>query len=220
MKRKVVAIIPVREFKNTKLRLRPYFSGAERAALTTSLLRHVLAALRNSKVDRIVIVASDESSASKVSESFVNALVIREKSHHGGVSKAMEEGIAHSRSHITDATSFMLIPSDLPFLSRAAINSAISKLSDNDLVISPSIKHDGTSLLLFNFPQGKIPLHYDDNSFKQHRNEARKLNIRYSIFPKKEFSFDLDSITDLRKLMRSLKAKSMLELSQKLESEV
>jgi 2-phospho-L-lactate/phosphoenolpyruvate guanylyltransferase len=217
MKRKVVAIIPVREFKNTKLRLGRWLGSPQRAALTISLLYRVLTALQHSKVQATVIVATDMRSTSRVAKKF-KSLVIHEKRHHAGVSKAMEDGIAYALSHFTEATSFMLIPSDLPFLSRDAINEAISKLEDKDLVISPSMKRDGTSLLLFNFPRGKIPLHYDDYSYKRHLKEAKKLHVRYSIFPKKAFSFDVDSISDLRKLMKSLKAESVQEISQKLVS--
>ena len=208
----------MREFKKTKLRLGTSLTASERAALTVSLLHHVLTVLENSKVFATVIVASDIRSTSGLANKFRKVLVIREKRYHGGVNKAMGDGIGHVRSQFINATSLMLIPSDLPLLSREAINEAISKLNENDLVITPSIRRDGTSLLLFNLPRGKIPLHYDDNSYRQHLKEAKKLKIRYSIFPRKEFSFDVDMLSDLRKLMTNLKTKTIRELSQKLES--
>jgi 2-phospho-L-lactate guanylyltransferase len=215
---KLVAIIPVREFKNTKLRLRSVLSESERSALTKSLLNHVLAQLQESQIDKVVIIASDKRSASSIARGFSKAVIIRESKHHGGVNYAMEDGMMYWRTHFGDATSFMLIPSDLPLLSSEAINEAISKLDYNNLVISPSIKRDGTNLLLFNFPAGKIPLHYDDDSYKQHLKEAKKLNGRYSIFRKKEFLSDLDSISDLQKIMRTLEAKSLQNLFSKLVS--
>ncbi len=217
MKRKVVAIIPVRELHKTKLRLAKSLTRSQRAALTFSLLYHVLAALEHSKVDATVIVASHVRSIYQLAKKFPKAIVINEKRHHGGVTKAMKDGMARARHLFPDVTSFMLLPSDLPFLSGGAIDDAISKLSRRDLVISPSMRRDGTSLLLFNSPGGEIPLHYDDDSYKKHLKEAKMLKIKYSIIPRKELSFDLDSTRDLQRLMRNLGTESMQELSQKLQ---
>ncbi len=215
---KVVAIIPVREFRDTKFRLRGLLDESERASLTRSLLYHTLANLESSNVEATIIVASERRQVSRLAKKFSKALVINERTHHGGVNKAMEDGIAYVRKNLTKMSSIMLIPSDLPLLSSPAINIAISKLKSNDLVLAPSIKRDGTNLILFKMPEGKIPLHYDDNSYKQHLAEARKLKIRHMTYQPYVFLLDVDSPGDFRKLMKELKVRSFQELTRKLSA--
>jgi 2-phospho-L-lactate guanylyltransferase len=213
----VVAIIPVREFKNTKLRMGNSLSSRERSALTISLLCHVLGQLESSQVEKVVIVASDKKTVQRISRRFMKSIVITERVHHAGVNNAMKDGIAYSETNFPEVTSLMLIPSDLPLLSDLVINEAIAKLDNEELVICPSARLDGTSLLLFNFPKGSIPFHYDNDSYRQHLREARKRKLRYSIFKRKEFSFDVDTMGDLQKLKRILNVKSSEELFKKLQ---
>jgi 2-phospho-L-lactate guanylyltransferase len=215
--RKVVAIIPVREFENTKLRLRNFLGESERAMLTRSMLIHVLATLERSLVEHVVVVASNKAQASRLGKHFSKATFISEKSPHGGVNDAMDGGIAYARHQFKGMDSVMLIPSDLPLLSVAAIDKALEKLESYDLILSPSAKRDGTSLILFDLLRGRIPFHYDDDSYQRHLNEARLLKIKYTVFEPKELLFDVDTPTDFRKLKRELKARSVRELSIKLE---
>jgi 2-phospho-L-lactate guanylyltransferase len=215
----VVAIIPVREFEKTKLRMRDALNSSERAALTRSLLCHVLGQMQQSRVSSIIIVASEKGPVSRIARRFSKTIVIEESVYHGGVNRAMEDAMSYSMHHRSSSKFFMLVPSDLPLLSTEAINDAMSKLNDYDLIISPSMRCDGTSLLLLNFPKGKIPLHYDNDSYRQHLKEARRLKIRYSILRKKEFMFDVDSIGDLSRLMGDLKVKSLKQLFRKLAAQ-
>jgi len=212
MTQNVLAVIPVREFGKSKLRLRGYLSGAERSALTKTLFEHVLKALEESLVSKILVVASDVAEISNHVDTARNTFVIGESKHHGGVNEAVMDGIFYSLAEIEDFTSIMIVPSDLPLLSSEAINDAISQLSRYDLIIGPSSKLDGTSLLLFDVKKGKIPFHYDDNSYRNHVKEAKELKMRYTIIKSKEFSWDVDTKDDLKKLMSKLKIRSFQEL--------
>jgi 2-phospho-L-lactate guanylyltransferase len=214
----IIAIIPVREFDSTKLRLREKLSASERGSLTKSLLTRILGQLQDSQIGSIVVVASDKKLLDGVAKRFSKAVVIQETTYHGGVNKAMEDGLNYCNLHFGGAEGFMLIPSDLPLFSSVAVNKAISSLASTDLLISPSAKRDGTSLLLFNYPRGRIPFHYDDDSYNQHVKEAKKLGINYSILRAKEFQVDVDSVEDLKELMLNMRAKSFTDLIQRLDS--
>ncbi len=212
MKEKAIAIVPVREFGKSKLRLRGYLSSTERSALSKALFKHVLKALSDARISTILVVASDQAEISKLVGKSDNTFVISESKYHGGVNKAVTDGISYCLSEFDNISSFMIVPSDLPLLSSKAVNDAISKLSRYDLVIGPSSKLDGTSLLLFRVKKGKIPFHYDNNSYRNHVKEAKKFKIGYTIMRSKEFSWDIDTKDDLKKLMSKLKTRSFREL--------
>ncbi len=217
---KVVAIIPVREFKNTKLRLSIVLQERERALLTEGLLFHVLRALEKSSVHATVIVASDPEEVSRLAKNLHSTiLVIEENEHHGGVNKAMEQGIAYAQSKISNIEAFMLIPSDLPLLNSDEIENAISLLTTKDLVLAHSSKKDGTSLILYKLGKGEIPLHYDDDSYRKHMKEAKERGISFSVLDEEVFTFDVDLPADLQKLKRRFRAGSIEVLSEKLKSE-
>lgn len=212
MKKKVLGIVPVREFENTKLRLRKCLSKSERSSLSQALLGHVLRALQDSDVKKTLIVSSDRAAISKLVRKLKDIVVIAEEKHHGGVSSAVENGVSYCSNRMKGITSIMVLPSDLPLLSSKAINKAISKLRNYDLVIGPSSKLDGTSLLLFNVERGRIPFHYDDNSYRNHIKEAKRFKINYTILKSREFSFDIDTIDDVKKLMSKLRVGSFQDL--------
>jgi 2-phospho-L-lactate guanylyltransferase len=218
MKEKVVAIVPVREFGKSKLRLRGYLSGVERTDLSKALFKHVLKALGESRVSGTLVVASDQAEISNLADKPKNTFVINEREHHGGVNRAITDGISFCLTEMSNITSTMIVPSDLPLLSSEAINYAISKLRVYDLIVGPSSKLDGTSLLLFNIKKGKIPFHYDNNSYRNHVKEAKHFKIRYTIIRPKEFSWDVDTKEDIKKLMSKLKTRSFRELLLEIEA--
>lgn len=211
-----IVIIPVREFANTKLRLRSVLSKRQRANLTSSLLLKVLSQVEKSHALGAIIVASSPDLVRKRVRGFSKVLVIRESRHHGGVNSAMQDGLKYIGKEHHDAA-IILIPSDLPLLTFKALDNIIHLLEKYDLLINPSSKLDGTSLLAFNLGLGQIPFHYDDDSFRKHSAEMKKLKIKHLILRMREFSFDVDSDRDLGTLCKTLKASSFRELLVKLE---
>jgi 2-phospho-L-lactate guanylyltransferase len=216
MKEKVLAIIPVRESRNSKLRLRGFLSTDERSFLSKALFEHVLKAVQNSVVSKILVVASDAKEVKAAVHCQTNISVIGETNPHGGVNSAALDGISYCLATMKQITSVMVLPSDLPLLTSDAIGKAISRLARYDLIIGPSSKLDGTNLLLFNLKRGKIPFHYDNDSYKNHVKEAKRLKIRYMAIKPREFSWDVDTEEDLRKLMSKFKTRSFAELLLKI----
>ncbi len=211
-----LVIIPVREFTNTKLRLSPVLSKAQRAKLTLALLRKVLSEVERSNAVEAIVVTSRPDLVARHILDFPKTRVIKESKHHGGVNSAMRDGLKAAGKRYP-ASSVLLIPSDLPFLSFRALDKVALLMEKYDLLISPSSKLDGTSLLAFNLESGRIPFHYDDDSFNKHRAEAKKMKIKHRILRMRGFSFDVDSGSDLRNLMRALQVVSFQELLRKLE---
>jgi len=208
------AIIPVREFENSKLRLAANLTEPERSALTKALLVHVLREVQNSLLSGGLVVSSDPEQVSELIGKFQKIQVIAESSRHGGVNSAIYDGISVLKQ-IEGDPRILLMPSDLPFLSSKAINKVIELLRLNELVINPSIKKDGTNLLAF-IRSKCIRLYYDSDSYSNHVREAKSDNLKIKIIEWKEFSHDLDDISDLQTIKRQLKADSLQSLIQAL----
>lgn len=198
--RNYAIVIPVREFRDTKRRLQGFLSERQRANLTDSLLTRVLSEAEQSRAVEVVVVASGAGSFRKKMKRFQKVRVIEESNHHGGVNKAMRDGIDVVLAR-HPAASILLIPADLPLLSHQNLDRVSRLLERFDLVINPSSRSDGTSLLAFNPGKSRITLHYDDDSFRKHVQEATKLKLKSKIIRIIGFSQDLDSKADLTHLM-------------------
>ena len=203
------AIIPVREFRESKQRLNLILSREERAELTFALLRKVISELQNSKIERIILVASDEIEAQNSLSQFSKLEIIRESKHHGGVNSAMKDGI--SRIAASRESKVLLLPSDLPLITSIAIDRVIEMLDVYDLIINPSDRRDGTNLLGFNLSK-VIELHYDDQSVSNHILEAEKRKLHFKLIEWEELTFDVDDRQDLENLKRQYKVTNFPDL--------
>ena len=204
------AIIPVRNFENAKQRLSGALDKAQRAALARALLTRVLRALGGTnEVIETIVVASNEKECREFLNDFQNTRVVQETRIHGGVNSAVNDGLAITAQRIEDPK-VLILPSDLPLLSTEAVERALRLLNDNDLVINPSLRKDGTNMLAFHYSK-RIPFWYDHNSYQNHVREAVSKNLRFVEINWEEFSFDIDDKTDLDKVVKKFGAKSFAE---------
>ncbi len=199
------AIIPVREFAATKLRLKNDLSSEKRVALTSTLLKRVVGAIERSQIERAVVVASDTSEAASCLEEFSKISVVSEDSYHGGVIKAMNAGVDFAISK--GARTIALLPSDLPLITHSKIDNVVDLLRKYELIMNPSLKKDGTNLLAMNASLN-FQLHYDDDSFVKHSAEARRRHLNFQLLDWQEFSNDLDDASDLKRAMEFYKSKN------------
>ena len=199
------AIVPVREFAATKLRLKDDLSSEQRVSLTSTLLKRVVRAIERSQIERTVIVASDTSEAKSCLQEFSKITVVSEDSYHNGVNKAMNTGIDFAVSK--GARTIALLPSDLPLITHSRIDDAVDLLQRYELVMNPSLKRDGTNFLAMKSSL-KFQLHYDDDSFVKHSAEAKRRHLNFQLLDWQEFSIDLDDASDLERAMEFYKSRS------------
>ena len=209
------AVIPVREFATTKLRLKEVLSNEDRVALTAALLKRVVRAVERSQIEHVVVVASDTIEAALCLHRIPKVTVISEKTHHGGVNEAMRAGIDFSIGR--EAKTITMLPSDLPLITHSKINEALDILRQSDLIINPSIKEDGTNLLAMKSLL-KIELHYDDDSYVKHTQEARSMGFNFQSLNWREFSNDLDDADDLERAMTFYDSKNFMDFLEKISS--
>jgi 2-phospho-L-lactate guanylyltransferase len=190
-----VAIVPIREIENTKLRLATALTQSQRSELSTALLHRTLRSVEGSSIDYAWLVSSLPETLSGLQQ-YQKLAVVRESIFHGGVNSAMRDGFVAAKSRFEISAS-ILIPSDLPLVSATALNEVLESLEKYDMIINPSEKRDGTNLLGFKGPDFLITLHYDDDSYRKHLLEAGERHLNYLAIEKQEFLHDLDSYEDL-----------------------
>jgi 2-phospho-L-lactate guanylyltransferase len=208
------AIVPVREFSMTKLRLSSVLSTEQRSALSRALLSRVIRALTLSRISKIILVSSDPSEVLSSFRIPSKLTAISESTHHGGVNRAMRDGIDLARKE--DARTITLLPSDLPVINHSKINEALDLLTSLDLIINPSLEKDGTNLLAF-VSDIDFHLYYDDNSYSKHCREAVIRQLKFRQLDWKEFSTDLDTEDDLKRTMKLYSVFNFEELIAKIE---
>jgi 2-phospho-L-lactate/phosphoenolpyruvate guanylyltransferase len=211
----VFAIVPVREFKNTKLRLSGVLSEAQRAALTQALLVHVCEALEASKIAGVFVVSSCADETSKVLQRFAKVRVIQESNVRGGVNSAVWDGVSKI-AKVAGDPKILVIPTDLPLVSSKIVDQAIDLIENHDIVINPSLKKDGTNLLGFRLSK-MIPLSYDRNSYTNHLNEVKARKLDYTLVEWDEFLYDIDDPSDLESIQKMLKVASFDSLISALQ---
>ena len=209
------AVIPVREFATTKLRLKEVLSTEKRVALTAALLKRVVRALERSQIEHVVVVATDTIEAALCLHRISKVTVIPEKMHHGGVIEAMRVGIDFSIGR--EAKTVTMLPSDLPLITHSKINEALDILRQRDLIINPSLREDGTNLLAMKTSL-KFELHYDDDSYVKHLQEARSMGLNFQSLNWREFSNDLDDASDLERAMIFYDSKRLVDFLEKISS--
>ena len=211
------ALIPVRDFSNTKLRLRNSLTERQRSELTSALLDVVLRSIQQSKIDDILVIATQPDEVLSKQNRFSKLKVVQEVRKRGGVNNAFIQGMGEL-SQDEEISSFFLLPSDLPFVNRNAVDQAISHFEGVDVLINPSRKMDGTNLLVMR-SNTRIPLHYDDNSYFRHLEECKKLNLRTKVLQEAPFSDDVDDGDDLFMVEQKLGVSTIQELILELGKE-
>ena len=114
-----------------------------------------------------------------------------------GVNSAVNAGVRE----LGEGQDFMVVPADLPLLSKDEIVNALALKTSLGCVISPSHSFDGTNMLIF---PGETPpaLSYDSDSFWNHIRWAAESRLSLAVYCGKGVLSDIDTPEDLRLLSR------------------
>jgi 2-phospho-L-lactate guanylyltransferase len=196
---KTFAIIPVKKFENSKTRLSPMLSTDERIHMSSLMLNDTLSVLAGvQSLQQLVVVSSDrrvEEIAAKHSAKF-----LREEKETG-VNSAVTLADSYCTEQGTDAT--IVIPQDLPLLDVVDVAMACD-LAENEgkcIVICPSLRYDGTNLLLRK-PSSIMETYYDRDSYETHIKTAGRLGVPVKLFFSKKLMSDVDTPEDARQLTK------------------
>jgi 2-phospho-L-lactate guanylyltransferase len=195
---KIFALVPVKRFENSKSRLRLLLSKQLRIRLAELLLVDTISVLmKSSTLDTIVIVSGDDRARSISDRMGVTFL---RQDIDNGVDQAVSAGDDFSNKNGADAT--IVIPHDLPLLLPTQVD-MICRLTKNYqkcMVISPSLRHDGSNILLRK-PINLIRTHYDDDSYTRHIEEALAVKAAVIVVLSDRTTLDMDTGRDVELLL-------------------
>ena len=194
---KIFALVPVKKFEGSKSRLGAVLSINERIKLSELLLINTISVLKKSSaISNIVVVSSDERAMEIARRT--DAKFLKEAKDRG-VNAAIAVADDYSSENRAHAT--IVIPVDLPLLTATDVNMMCRKAKSPErcLVISPSIRYDGSNALLRK-PSRLLKTHYDEDSFNAHIRTATQFGIPIKVLSQRIMK-DLDSIEDIKILM-------------------
>lgn len=185
------AVIPVKPLVNTKTRLASVLSPQERTALTMQLFVRLICEVKQvARIAETVVVTRDERLAAlacafgthrtaEAAEEGLNEAVAR------GVRLAGQRGATHA----------LILPSDLPLVTRADLDRLLEKVADTAVSICSDEKALGTNALLV--PVGaKFRFAYGVNSLEQHIAEAERAGLLVQRLYNDNLQFDIDTAND------------------------
>lgn len=187
------AIVPVKPLRRGKSRLAGVLTEKERMDLNSQLLIHTVDILSEiPDIEQVLVVSRDQ------------AALALARSH--GARTVQENGAPELNVALTRATivakryatrGVLIVPSDLPMISKEDVNAMLDLVSDPPVVVvAPDRKREGTNALLI-CPLGLIEYDYGPNSFESHCQRAQQAGARLEICELPSLALDMDVPEDL-----------------------
>jgi 2-phospho-L-lactate/phosphoenolpyruvate guanylyltransferase len=196
---KTYAIVPVKRFENAKTRLSSILHLDDRIRLSSLMLEDTVKILSSvPSLTQVLIVSPDKRAEELATKHGVNFL--REEKEKG-VNSAVALADSYCIKKAADAT--VVIPQDLPLLDAFEVSRAC-ELAENEskcIVICPSLRYDGTNMLLRK-PPSVIDTFYDTDSYNMHVKAAIKLGIPIKRLFSKTVMYDIDTPEDALQLTK------------------
>jgi 2-phospho-L-lactate/phosphoenolpyruvate guanylyltransferase len=196
---KTFAIVPVKTFENAKMRLSSILDIEDRIRLSSLMLDYTLRVLASvSSLTQVVVVSGDKRAEEITAKHGANFL---QEEKDNGVNSAV--AVADSYCMKDDAEATIVIPHDLPLLDAIDISraSSLAKNESRCIVICPSLRYDGTNMLLRR-PPSVIGTFYDSDSYNMHVKSAINLGVPVKVFLSKTVMFDIDTPEDAMQLAK------------------
>src|SRR5215213_2669726 len=196
---KTFAIVPVKRFENAKTRLSTILDMDDRILLSSLMLEDTVKILSSVRsLTQVVIVSADKRAEEMATKHGVNFLW-EEKENGVNAAVALAEGYCIREA----AEATVVIPQDLPLLDAIEVSTAC-QLAENEsrcIVICPSLRYDGTNMLLRK-PPSIIATFYDADSYNMHVKAAIRLCIPVKRLFSKALMHDIDTPKDALEVMK------------------
>ena len=192
------AIIPVKPLRRGKSRLSAVLTEDERTTLNQNMLTNTLKTLTS--VDRIdtIMVVSRDPGALTLAREFGARTVLENGSPE--LNTALRRAATVAKTY--QANEILIIPADLPLVTREVIEEFLGKSgTPPEIIISPDRRKDGTNMLYVS-PAGLIQFSYGIGSFAKHVSQAEQYGARIEIIESEQLGLDLDLPEDLELLRK------------------
>lgn len=189
------AIVPVKGLTDSKTRLAP-FLGEKRKLLVEALLSDVLRSITKSRVyDTVLVVSPDQHVANSARS---NRVAFQRQGSFGlnrGLDQAIETALRENAESVTT------ILADIPLVEPRDFQQILSiAKSVPRVVMTPSLK-GGTNIMLTT-PPGVVRPSYGRWSYSKHLRQAQLNQVDTYSISNSRVSFDIDTIGDLKELVR------------------
>lgn len=196
---KIFAIVPIKRFENAKTRLSSILDTDDRIRLSLLMLEDTLQILSAVHSLSQLITVSADKRVGEIAVKYGANFLLEEKER--GVNSAVALADSYCMKKAADAT--MVIPHDLPLLDSTDISKAC-ELAENEstcIVICPSLRYDGTNMLLRK-PPSVIATFYDADSYNMHVKAAIRLGVPVKRLLSKGLMHDIDTPEDALEIMK------------------
>lgn len=208
----IAGIVPANSLKNAKTRLHlPWLLAPHKQEIVLAMLNTVIQAMVDSQLDITYVVSSDPFLL-KYSKK-LGAKPITEPELLG----ANDAVSLASRRAIDDgAAATLVLFSDVPLVTKEDIDRLIEKgLKVKGCVVASRSTRGGTNAL-WRKPAGVIASRYGENSFINHRSEAKDAGVPFFDFDCDRISLDVDTLEDLMLVLRKDRTSKRYEFISRL----
>jgi 2-phospho-L-lactate guanylyltransferase len=196
----VVALIPVKSFRNAKQRLGPLLSCAGRELLAEAMFRDVLAQVRMARGLAGTFVVTGDDKVSSIA-SIAGAEVIRESAENGETS-AVDFARAELKS--TGCEAVLILPGDMPLVRASDIDQVLAQAPESAAkpfaLLVPSHDRLGTNALLL-APPDLIALRFGYDSFNFHLSQLTENGLPQRFIVNENIALDIDGPADLQRFL-------------------
>jgi 2-phospho-L-lactate guanylyltransferase len=214
----VVALMPVKGFRNAKQRLSPLLSGPARELLAEAMFCDVLRQVRLARgLGGTFVVTGDDKVAAIASSA--GAEVIRETAENG------ETGaVDFARMELKNAgcEAVLILPGDMPLLRAADVEAMLAQVPADAAapfaLLVPSHDRLGTNALLL-APPDVITLRFGYDSFSFHAGQVQARGLTVHVFESDRIALDIDEPKDLQRFLAYSENSPASQVARKLLAE-
>lgn len=189
----MIALIPVNHLDQAKGRLAAILSPAEREALAIVTAATVVGAARDAGLEVVVLTPDPRVAAALPA----GLRVLRERDAIQGLNAQLEAAIAG-----IEADELLILHADLPLVTGRGVRSLLEVAFKPPSVTVVESADGGTNAMLLR-PPGQFSLAYGPGSAAEHRKRALAAGVLPLTFGEPSLRLDLDTPSDLRKLLGS-----------------
>jgi 2-phospho-L-lactate guanylyltransferase len=191
----IFALLPVKAPSNAKQRLSGLFTAEQRERLARAMFEEVLATLCTVEgLDRVVVITSDEIAAGYARARGVQVFEETEQRSHSHSADA-----AARRAFELGASTVMMLPIDVPLVTKEEIESLIAEAGPGVIVV-PSADGTGTNALV-RTPPCVTESRFGPGSFVKHVGEAEGAGVPVNVRRPAGLLFDIDTPEDIAELL-------------------
>lgn len=186
-------LVPVKPFGEGKSRLAGELDPVQRSDLSRRLLGHLLSIAHDSDLFTGILVVSRDDLVRQIATE-AGVATMHELGH--GLNDALEA--AREQVLQWDADAIVVLPSDLPWVTKADLDALVRAGERAPVVLAPS--QDGGTNALYLRPADAIKFSYGKQSALRHAQLAAQRGFSTVLLESPTLAFDVDSPSDFQRL--------------------